>query len=79
MTIPNAPNPNSHPIMQTLRAARIAANMSQAEVAEALGYTKSEISHMETGARNLYLQRVIDYADLFEFDLKLVSRNHDNG
>jgi DNA-binding XRE family transcriptional regulator len=68
-------NPRTHPLMRDLIIARVSAGITQPDLAEAIGYEWKSISQMETGARNIYLQRIIDYADYFGYDLVLQKRN----
>jgi transcriptional regulator with XRE-family HTH domain len=50
-------------VTETLRNARIAAHVSQRELAERIGLTPQFLSDIERGRRELPVQRIVDLPD----------------
>lgn len=48
-------------LLETLRGARDHSGMTQAEVAKALGWAQSSLSHTENGSRRIDVVEFIDY------------------
>jgi transcriptional regulator with XRE-family HTH domain len=72
---PPSPVPeNIHQVLKTLREKRIEQGLTQIVVADAVGYSKAEVARIERQARNIYFQRLVDYADFLGFDLVLVPK-----
>lgn len=64
------------PIIAQLRAARLAREISQTEIAELLGLEKhAQFSVLERGHRNPRLDSLRKWADVLGFDLALVPRS----
>ena len=59
-------------LLQILREAREEAGMSQGQLAEALGYLQSTMSHIERGARRLDVVEFIDYCRAVDADPRVV-------
>lgn len=62
-------------IIDYLRYLRITGRLSQVGAAKALGYSKSLIHYWEKQGRNIQLQHVIDYASLFDLELRLCPKS----
>jgi transcriptional regulator with XRE-family HTH domain len=61
-------------IGKQLREARKKKGWSQDRVAMTLNYHQRDISEMETGARNMYLMRVHEYASLVGVTIEIGKR-----
>jgi transcriptional regulator with XRE-family HTH domain len=63
--------PRLHPLMKRLIAARIAAGISQRDVAHAMGRTSACLSHWESGNRQIDLRDAATYAQVIGHGLTL--------
>lgn len=60
---------------QLMRAMRIHAGLTQAQMAETLGVSRAHIPNMEVGGKtNIYLHHLVRCADRCGFEAKLVVR-----
>jgi hypothetical protein len=62
-------------IIDHLRYLRIIGRRSQNATARTLGYSKSLVHYWERQGRNIHLQHVIDYASLFDLELRLCPKS----
>ena len=68
------PRPKVHPVIDALRATRIANRITQSDLAEILGYHRRTIQHFEHAATRIDFKLVTDYADYFNLDVVLTPR-----
>jgi transcriptional regulator with XRE-family HTH domain len=64
-----------HPVLQTLRKARIDRGMTQIELSLATGYAHSQVSYTERQTRNPSFNYIIDTAEFLGYDLVLVPKD----
>jgi DNA-binding XRE family transcriptional regulator len=71
--------PDATKILDTLKTARQIHKMSRNKAAQHLGYCLQTLTRLEHGDRSARLQLVMEYANLFGYELRLVKiANKDN-
>ena len=71
---PNASRRPVHPVIDQLRSMRVAKGLSQADLAEKLGYAKNTVNRSEGGVKAPDFRFIVDYADYLGYDLELSKR-----
>ncbi|WP_422345409.1 helix-turn-helix domain-containing protein [Parasphingorhabdus sp.] len=61
-------------LLEQLRAARLAQNLSQRELGERIGLPQSNIARLESGGTDPSLSKILELARTLDLDLKLVPR-----
>lgn len=63
-----------HPVLVELRAERKRRDLTQADIAAAMGTTAPAVSHLETGYKSPVLATLIRYADALGYDLTIAKK-----